>query len=319
MSCIVNKKLFKMTKNLFIWFLDSALILLLLIFSFLGSPTEAACEYYTVTGCKYLTVPQHFGNTLVNCKSEGLEWIRCNHTTCNQNHVSKSCPYFVNKAEDCKPIDKIRQCLFVSTCENGIIDPGEECDPDAKPTGCKAGEFCWVNCRCVFDGGDDCSFYVSTNLCILPGKQCSKYINSCLIVGTCTNSPECVCKIPSNISTDTVTGCVRKLIGYDSATGKPNYECQCPLQGCKINGTIPGGVCVPKLQGEPGEIQYPKCVCEAKAVCGDGIVQYPQEECEKDDEGSISDPCLTIEYEPHVCKDCRCVRVESSPPSPIQF
>ena len=36
-----------------------------------------------------------------------------------------------------------------STCGDGVIDSGEECDPQAQPSGCAIeGEICSIDCRC---------------------------------------------------------------------------------------------------------------------------------------------------------------------------
>ena len=60
-------------------------------------------------------------------------------------------------------------------CGNGKIDTGEQCDPAAKPVGCKTGELC-VSCKCYsitpavcgngkLEGTEECDYYATNTTC----------------------------------------------------------------------------------------------------------------------------------------------------------
>jgi hypothetical protein len=185
------------------------------------------------------------------------------------------------------------QCLASCTCScgNGVIDPGETCDPGAPASGgpgCSAAE-CRGNCRDGFDtpclidadcpfggvcfGACHCPFCHSTlsppncsvgatGECPYPGQICAS-----------TSSPD-PCGLPGDVC---LSGCLGgpctcggtcpntgELCG---PTGVPGV-CQCVFFGFSSCGTYPtcGGDCPPGFAcaANSGSCGQPLCACFPK-------------------------------------------------------
>ncbi len=79
-------------------------------------------------------------------------------------------------------------------CGNGVIDFGEECDPNASPDGCGGGESCNSNCECVSVG--ECS-YTKGDCGVVCKKACGefppKYKIECGDTERCYVATSCDC------------------------------------------------------------------------------------------------------------------------------
>jgi len=158
-------------------------------------------------------------------------------------------------------------CGVAATCGNGTIDPQEQCDPAAQPTGCPAGQNCSVNdCVCVTPPSCGDGF-------INPPEQCD---------------PQAV-----------PTGCGTSLPVCNPAS------CQCEQPSCGNNQVEAGeqcdgtadaacpGACLPP--GDANQCQCPRC--------GDDDVNQPSEECDGIDQSNCTVGCNP----PGDPQECRCV------------
>lgn len=89
------------------------------------------------------------------------------------------------------------KCPDECCCGDGKIDgdKGEECDPNADPTGCNEDESC-IDCECFFTGfcGDG---HISTD----GGEECDPGAdpNGCMIGETC-DAENCICEMESDLT-----------------------------------------------------------------------------------------------------------------------
>ncbi len=150
------------------------------------------------------------GPEAVNCGPGVCE----NTPNCTVSNAYHSCVLTSNVTT----IDfKFTNCVQDARCGDGSVDPGEQCDPLAEPTGCGVGEICQNDCTCssppadcpngTVDAGEECDPDATPDGCDL-GETC---LNDCTCLSTagcgegCTDDTNCpddqvcdssICKLP---------------------------------------------------------------------------------------------------------------------------
>lgn len=131
-----------------------------------NDPSEAICRCERCTGrdssdpwscsgnpptCKPGSCPSGYEScgTSVSHESSG-SCVKKSSIRCVVHHPDCNNPSYIFRY--CKPVGTEQ------TCGNGVIDAGEQCDPNATPTGCASGSQCTSSCTCsqatnVCDGG----------------------------------------------------------------------------------------------------------------------------------------------------------------------
>lgn len=105
---------------------------------------------------------------------EGMECYEC---MCFEEEPENECGDTIVEGweecefdQDCGSGEICLGCLCYdvpSYCGDGVVDSGEDCDPDASPTGCSDGEVCSAGCTCVGPPELNCDEICSTT----PGAQ----------------------------------------------------------------------------------------------------------------------------------------------------
>ncbi|MFQ5876913.1 MAG: MopE-related protein, partial [Acidobacteriota bacterium] len=159
--------------------------------------------------------------------------------------------------------DVCDNCPFC--CGDGVLDPGEECDDEATPTGCADGEICF-RCACgtcgngVLDPGEECDATATPSGCA-EGEICRT----------------CGCGTCGNGIIDPGEECDQEAALTGCNSGEVCRNCAC---GTCANGTVEAGeecdpAAIPTECAE-GLICSGICVC---TTCGDGQLD-PGEECD---------------------------------------
>lgn len=211
-------------------------------------------------------------------------------------------------------------CASTIACGNGVVEPGEVCDPLpadiptttcvlSGPNACKAFDNGLVDVAdCgngVIEFGEDCDGDGGTGGCsdvceIEDGYVCLK-ADTCFKVAECGDSlvqagEECdvgmmsslacnLCLVQPGwfctVNPDLSTTCVESVCGDGE---------RAPDEQCEDGGTVPGDGCSGACEVESGWVCPPGAACQP--VCGDGLLRGT-EECD------ISDPgCVNCQVEP---------------------
>ncbi|MGA2448664.1 MAG: DUF4215 domain-containing protein [Polyangiaceae bacterium] len=162
-----------------------------------------------------------------------------------------------------------------TTCGNGVLDPGEQCDLGSQNG--VAGSGCTANCSIALgyycDAGTSCA-QAPPNTCgngvLDPGEQCDLGSQNGVAGSGCTAT----CTILAGYSCSDAGTCVLNQL---DKCGNGVLD---PGELCDDGNTVPGDGCSGTCTIEPGwscpDVGQP---CERVWVCGNGIVD-PGEQCD---------------------------------------
>src|SRR4030095_9484798 len=149
-------------------------------------------------------------------------------------------------------------------CGDGLIDSlaGEQCDVQASPNGCAAGQFCNGQCQCqsdcgngILDAGEECDTLLTAQPnfgCPVVGHTCNNVCQCSSICGDGTIDPGEQCEPPNSANCD--ANCqIIQICGNGVVEAGEECEgttCTATINGEAIPGVCQACICIPECQAE---------------------------------------------------------------------